>query len=125
MVNVNYRRGYKLEYNSKKLLENAGWIVTRLPASKSPADLIAIKNGKTLLIQCKKTQKDSLYVYGLNTLREKAKKHGAIPVLVYGFGRSPAYAKRITGDKEKLKKSEKNTLLREFISLIAKNYQKR
>lgn len=115
---LNYMRGYALEYRCKKALEDAGWLAMRSPASKKAADLIAIKAGKTLVIQCKKTAQDVMYVYGLDELIDMAKKHGAVPVLVYGFGRSSTYALEVLGGKYKLSKDDDNILFEEFLEGI-------
>lgn len=48
-----YAKGRRIEYKVKNILSKAGWYVWRLAASK-PFDLIAIKNGKILIIECKK-----------------------------------------------------------------------
>ena len=48
-----YAKGRRIEYKVKNILSKAGWYVWRLAASK-PFDLIAIKNGKILIIECKR-----------------------------------------------------------------------
>lgn len=47
------RRGAGFEYRCKTLLEDDGFWVTRTPGSKSPADLIAVRRGLVLAVQCK------------------------------------------------------------------------
>lgn len=45
--------GTRFEYAVKGALERRGYTVMRSPASKSPADLWAVMNGKVAFIQCK------------------------------------------------------------------------
>lgn len=118
MVNINYQRGYQLEYKAKKLFEDAGWMVTRLPASKSPADLMAFNKNTKVVVQCKKTKKDSLYLYGLKDFVDIANEHEAIPLLVYSFGRTSPYAKLLNSEKIILKKTDENKLLKEYLEVI-------
>jgi len=47
-----YRRGRRFEYKVKKYLEGKGYTVLRCAASK-PVDLVAIKDGRAILIECK------------------------------------------------------------------------
>lgn len=53
MPNARYQRGRRLEYDAGAELEVNGYIVIRAPGSKGPADLVALKLGQTLLVQCK------------------------------------------------------------------------
>jgi Holliday junction resolvase len=48
-----YKRGRDFEYRTKRLLEKKGYVVVRSYASRTPADLTATKDGKTIFIQCK------------------------------------------------------------------------
>ena len=93
---TNYKRGYNLEYKAKKMLEAAGFMVFRSPASKSDADIIAFNRHEKLMIQCKKSSKDRLYVYGLESLVEAAGRYGARPLLVYSLRRTPVFVKELT-----------------------------
>ena len=54
MVNKNYVSGRRFEYTIKKALEKLGWIAIRSAGSHSPFDIIAIKEGRILLLQLKK-----------------------------------------------------------------------
>ena len=47
-----YRKGRRFEWRVRDYLERKGWFVARQTRSSFP-DLIAIKNGKILLIECK------------------------------------------------------------------------
>lgn len=48
----NYSRGRNLEYAAKKRLQEAGFAVFRCASSK-PVDLVAVKHGLVMLVQCK------------------------------------------------------------------------
>lgn len=51
-MNRKYRKGYLFERRVKKYLEKKGFRVFRLAGSK-PADLIAMKQNKVYIIECK------------------------------------------------------------------------
>jgi Holliday junction resolvase len=55
-MNKNYIRGRNTEYRAKKELEELGYFVTRSSGSHSKADVVAISNDKTLIIQLKRTK---------------------------------------------------------------------
>lgn len=48
-----YRAGAVLERAAKKQLESDGYYVVKSGGSKGPADLVALKFGEILLVQCK------------------------------------------------------------------------
>ena len=48
----NYARGRSLEYAAKRRLQQSGFIVFRCASSK-PVDLIAVKQGVVMLVECK------------------------------------------------------------------------
>lgn len=50
---TNYRHGADLERAVKKLFEANGYYVIKSGGSKGPADLVALKRGETVLVQCK------------------------------------------------------------------------
>lgn len=112
---TNYSRGYNLEWKVKQMLEGAGLMVLRSPASKSALDLIALTKSSKLFIQCKKTKKDALYIYGLQELIQTAEKYGAKPLLAYSLRFTPIYVKEITQDNYILKRDGKNQKLEEYI----------
>ncbi len=120
MANPNYQRGYRLEYRTRKLLEGMGWKVLRSPSSKGEADIIAFNRDAKILVQCKTTAKNALYVYGLEKLVREAKEYGAVPVLAYSFLRTPVYGAVVSAGKFKAKKGgEENTRLEELLKRIA------
>ena len=66
-----YRKGYRLEDKVRKLFEKYGWIVIRSAGSKGIipyknnrkiGDLVCLKNGKAVIIECKATSKDTYYL---------------------------------------------------------------
>ena len=120
MPNANYQRGYRLEYRTMKLLEKKGWKVLRSPSSKGESDLIAFNKNAKLLVQCKTTVKDALYVYGLSPLLKLAEEHDAVPVIAYSFVRTPVYGAVVAGDKFSAKKKEENEKLENLIDKITK-----
>jgi len=67
--NSNYQRGRRLEYDAAAALEADGYLVMRAPGSKGCADLIALKMGEVLLVQCKTD--------GYLTPAERAELYGA------------------------------------------------
>ena len=118
-MTLNYKRGYNLEWKTKKIMEESGYMVLRSPASKSYSDLIAFDKKQKFLVQCKKTgtKGKNLYIYKLGELVKAAKKYGAKPLLVYSFYYSPIYAKEIMGDSEILKVDEKHVELEKLLKL--------
>lgn len=53
MANRRYEKGRRFEQRIRKRLKSIGFFVVRAAGSK-PIDLVAIKDGKTVLIECKK-----------------------------------------------------------------------
>lgn len=52
---TNYTRGRSFEYKVRNYFKDLGWVVVRSAGSKTKADLVAMKSGITLLVQCKRT----------------------------------------------------------------------
>jgi Holliday junction resolvase len=52
-VTTRYRAGYDLERATRILLEANGYLAIRSSGSKGVADLVALKKGEVLLVQCK------------------------------------------------------------------------
>ncbi|MFP5204071.1 MAG: hypothetical protein ACLGSH_01805 [Acidobacteriota bacterium] len=74
-----YRLGRAFEYRARDALKAAGYFVLRSPASRSPIDLLAIKPGVVLMIQCKRSA--ALPVGEWNALYDLAISTGAVPLL--------------------------------------------
>jgi len=53
VANRSYERGRRFEYRVKRLLEGEGWVVIRAAGSK-PVDLVALRDGAVLFVECKK-----------------------------------------------------------------------
>ncbi len=58
---MSYRKGYKFEWEVRKFLEERGYYVIRSAGSKKP-DIIAGKGYEVLVIECKYTSKNKLYI---------------------------------------------------------------
>lgn len=48
-----YARGRSFEYRVKRDMELHGWTCMRSPASRSPADIWCVRDGRAVFIQCK------------------------------------------------------------------------
>jgi Holliday junction resolvase len=54
MPNSNAQRGVYFERQTRRALEDNGWVVVRAAGSLGPADVVALRNGMTpLLLSCK------------------------------------------------------------------------
>ena len=79
MFCVSYRSGRRLEYVVRDMFRRRGWFVVRAAASK-PVDLVCLKDGEIVLVECK---------YGVKGIRwdelapllEAAERANAKPVL--------------------------------------------
>lgn len=111
----NYKRGYQFEYKTKNMFEEHGLTATRSPASHSPSDIYVMGQKNNYLVQCKTTKKDSLYIYGLDKIKEQAGKTGAKPLLVYSLRYTAPYVKEIRKNKEKIKRNENHKELKEYL----------
>lgn len=78
---TNYEKGRRFEYRVRDLFKKHGFVVIRAAQSK-PIDLVCLKNGKSILIECK-TRKSSLSKNGRQELLHMAKTSRAIPILAY------------------------------------------
>jgi len=75
-----YRFGRAFEYRVRDALRGFGYFVLRSPQSKSPLDLIAIKRGVVLFVQCKRH--GVLNPGEWNQIFDLAQSVGAIPIMV-------------------------------------------
>lgn len=73
-----YRHGRQFEYRCRDDLRKKGYFVMRSPASKSPVDLVAIKKGRILFVQCKRG--GALPVKEWNELLELSRSVDAVSV---------------------------------------------
>jgi len=74
-----YGLGRSFEYRVRDKLSTAGFFVVRSPQSRSPADLIALKKGLILLVQCKRG--GEMAVKEWNELYDLAESIGAVAIL--------------------------------------------
>lgn len=79
-----YRLGRAFEYAIRDRLKALGYFVMRSPASKSPADLVAIAPGAVLFVQCKRG--GTLPVGEWNELFDLAGSVAAWPIMAERVG---------------------------------------
>ncbi|MFE1192876.1 restriction endonuclease [Streptomyces olivaceoviridis] len=92
----NYHRGRDLEHRVRTHLREEGYEVLRTAGSKSKVDLVAIKTGQILFVQCKRS--GALPPAEWNALWDLAAMAGAVPVLAEQLTRGRRYW-RLTGRK--------------------------
>ena len=51
-ISMSYRKGRRLEHVVRDMFRRRGWLVVRAAASK-PVDLVCLKGGETVLVECK------------------------------------------------------------------------
>lgn len=78
-LSTKYRLGRALEYRVRDHLKAQGYVAMRSPASKSPIDIIAIKPGQVLFIQCKRG--GALPPKEWNEIYDLAVSAGAVPIM--------------------------------------------
>lgn len=93
----NYHRGRDLEHRVRTHLRNEGYEALRTAGSKSKVDLVAIKPGQILFVQCKRS--GALPPAEWNALWDLAQMVGAVPVLAEQLARGRKYW-RLTGRKD-------------------------
>ena len=100
-----YRLGRAVEYRARDHLRKLGYFVLRSPASKSPIDLVAIRKGQILFIQCKRS--GLLGPDEWNELFRLCASVGAVPILagMHDSGRGIVYS-RLLGEKDGSKKRQ-------------------
>jgi Holliday junction resolvase len=79
MTATQYRLGRALEYRIRDRLREQGYDVLRTAGSHSPVDLVAIKPGQLLFIQCKRG--GTMPPASWNALYDLAECVGAVPVM--------------------------------------------
>lgn len=73
MSNKYYVIGSNFERKIKREFENRGYFVVRSAGSKSPIDLVAIKEGIPILVQCKIKEITKKEIDELRKLQNKVK----------------------------------------------------
>lgn len=99
-----YRVGRALEYRVRDELKAAGYFALRSPQSRSPIDVLGIRFGIVLMVQCKRT--GSMLPKEWNEVFDLAISCGAIPVLARTpTGRGTEYL-RLTDRKDGSKRRQ-------------------
>ncbi|MCD6414598.1 MAG: hypothetical protein J7L23_03140 [Candidatus Diapherotrites archaeon] len=128
---MSYRTGRSFEYRARDVFREHGYQCDRKAAS-SPYDLLVQEDGKTLfLAECKKTgKKDYIYVSepDIEKLLRESKRQNAIPLLLYGFYRTPVFIAdphkiQKTGKMFKLEKGD-NRELSDFLKAFKQGRRK-
>jgi len=78
-ISMSYRKGRRLEHVVRDMFRRRGWLVVRAAASK-PVDLVCLKGGETVLVECKYGVRGVRWAE-LAPLLEAAEKANAKPVL--------------------------------------------
>ena len=78
---TNYEKGRRFEYRVRDLFKKHGFVVIRAAQSK-PIDLVCLKDGKSILVECK-TNKKALNKNKKKELLTMAINSKAIPILAY------------------------------------------
>lgn len=73
-----YKKGRDFEYRVKRDMEKKGYTVVRSYASKTPADLTAVRDGQAVFVQCK--LHNFYHVNEWNTFIDYCANAGALPV---------------------------------------------
>lgn len=76
---IQYQRGTRFEHQALCHFRASGYYAQRTPGSKSPVDVIAIKAGQVLFVQCKRD--GTLPPAAWNELYDLAYRFGGIPLL--------------------------------------------
>lgn len=82
----NRRKGYRVERKIRLLFEKYKWKVIRAGASLGEADLICMKNGKSILLQVKSTKKKVFYFY--EYMKKTLERIPFYLVVDFGYGRT-------------------------------------
>lgn len=89
-----YRLGRAFEYRVRDELQGLGYFVMRAAGSRSPIDLIAVRKGAVLFVQCKM---DGYLRRGeWNDLFELAESVGVVPLLAGRWRRSIRYCRLLS-----------------------------
>jgi len=76
-----YKRGKEFEYRVRDYFKDQGYFVLRSPRSGGPIDLVAIKQGEVLFIQCKSSP--YLRPKEVHTITTVAESVGASPIFAF------------------------------------------
>ena len=96
---TNYQRGADFERRTAAYFERIGYVTVRSAGSHSPADIVAMKGGDAICIQCKRNGR--LDPEEWNEFWEFCKTAGATPILAQmGPQRKGITFSRLTGRKD-------------------------
>ena len=112
-----YRLGRHVEYSVRDDFKKHGYFAMRSPASKSPIDILAVKKGSVVFIQCKRSM--AIGVREWNIFYDLAKSVDAVPIVAgRPTGRGLLYC-IMTGEKDGSKKSQpkENITIEEIATL--------
>lgn len=99
-----YRLGRYVEYRVRDSLRKLGYFVLRSPRSKGPVDLVALKRGVVILLQCKRSM--VMGVAEWNAIYRIAESIGAIAVVAgTPTGKGTVY-QRLLGEKDGSKRRQ-------------------
>ena len=120
---MSYPVGRRFEYRARDVFREYGYQCDRKAAS-SPYDLLVQKEGRTMFLgECKKTGKND-YIYiskdDIDKTVREAERQNAIPLLLYGFKRTPVFAAfpeelDFTGKMYRVRKGD-NVLLSDLLN---------
>lgn len=96
---TNYTRGSDFERRTKAQLEGFGYAVIRSAGSHSPADLVAMRHGEIVGVQCKRNGR--LYPEEWNEFVDWCEKAGAIPVLAMRDNRGRGIVYKLLTDRKR------------------------
>lgn len=94
---TNYANGSAFERKVARLLSDDGYLVIRAAGSHGEADLVAIKPGQILLVQCKTSGR--LDPGEWNAFYSAADSVGAVPLLAHRPAPGQVVYWRLTGPK--------------------------
>lgn len=94
---TNYARGADFERKVQAHLESEGYVTVRSAGSKGAVDVVALKQGETLLVQVKRSN-PRLSPADRSTLLRLAHLVGGVPVVAFQPGRGmPVEFRELTG----------------------------
>jgi Holliday junction resolvase len=95
---TNGARGASFERKVADLLESDGYLVIRAAGSHGAADLVALKLGQVLFVQCKLNGRCDPSEW--NEFFRLAAQVGALPLIAYRPGRQGVAYRLLTGPKD-------------------------
>jgi Holliday junction resolvase len=99
-----YRYGRAFEYRVRDGLRHLGYFVLRSPRSASPTDLVAIRSGEVLMVQCKRG--GQIGVREWNALYDLALSCGSVPILAMNPTNRQTLFFRLIGRKDGSKRRQ-------------------